>query len=208
LSVSSLRFAMILWAFCDDPVALRRLRHRDSGKRPRVALEGSGHDAAAGERDARASRVRNLGNQAVGVKAAEEASHLSRSLARVGSEGNGGARELEPQAAIGEAVKRMFATEECLEQHAVVARERIERADGSSVGRGGSRAQGVESADRAELARLQASRFGKIPVASTPDSHRPPNTWMSRPKPMNAAAAQPSSTICCSVKWWRKPSST
>src|SRR4029077_9882960 len=57
----------------------------------------------------------NFGKQAVGVKAAEEASHLSRLLARVGSEGNGGARELESQAPVGAAVKRMLATEECLD---------------------------------------------------------------------------------------------
>jgi hypothetical protein len=63
------------------------------------------------------------------MEAAKEPSHLSRLFERIGGERDGGARELQPQVPIREAVKRMLAAEEGLEENAVMARERIEGAD-------------------------------------------------------------------------------
>ncbi|MGH7856042.1 MAG: hypothetical protein ACREQY_01840 [Candidatus Binatia bacterium] len=78
--------------------------------------------------------VRNLGDQAVGVEAAEETSDLSRLLERIGGEADRRVCELAAQVAVGKAVERMLATEQRLEEHAVVARERVEGAHGSAVG--------------------------------------------------------------------------
>ena len=81
------------------------------------------------------------------MEAAEEPSHLSRLLARIGGEGDGRAGKLLAQAVVGEAVERMLAAEESLEEHAVMARERVERAHRSAIGAGGSRGQGIERAN-------------------------------------------------------------
>jgi hypothetical protein len=91
--------------------------------------------------------VRNLGDQAVGVKAAQEPSHLGRLFERIRSESDRGTRELVAQVPIGEAVKRMLAAEQRFEEHAVMARERVERADRSAIGARGSRGQGVEGSN-------------------------------------------------------------
>jgi hypothetical protein len=67
--------------------------------------------------------MRNPGDQAVGVQAAEEPSHLSRLLEWIGSESDRGARELMSEVAVGETVERMLAAEQSLEEHAVVAED-------------------------------------------------------------------------------------
>src|SRR5437899_11293779 len=81
-------------------------------------------------------------------EAAREPSHLSRLLQGVASEGDRSEPELVAQVAVAKAVKRVCAAEQRLAEHAVVARERIERSHRSAVGAGGSCGQGVESANR------------------------------------------------------------
>jgi hypothetical protein len=74
-------------------------------------LEGGGHTATAGERDAPASRVWDLGDQAVGVKAAQESTDLTRLLERVASREDWRGCELVAQVAVGEAMQCMLAAE-------------------------------------------------------------------------------------------------
>lgn len=84
----------------------------------------------------------------MGVEAAEEASHLSRLFEKVGGERDRCASELVAEISVGEAMQRMLAAEQRLEENAIVAREGIERANRSAVGARGSGGQGIEGANR------------------------------------------------------------
>ena len=73
--------------------------------------------------------------------------------------------ELVAQVAVGEAMERMLAAEQGLEEHAVGARERIEGAHRSAIGARGSRGEGIERSNRGRWVidvsqRVEVARVG------------------------------------------------
>jgi hypothetical protein len=92
--------------------------------------------------------VWDLGDQSVGVEAAQESSDLSRLLERVVSREDRLGCELAAQVAVGKAMERVLATEEGLEERAIGGRERIEGADRSAIGARGSGGEAIERPNR------------------------------------------------------------
>ena len=80
----------------------------------------------------------DFGDEAVRMKAPEEARDLTGLLFRLRGQGIRGPRELLSHNTVGEAVQGVFPRQEHLKEHALVARQGVERPDRSACGRGSS----------------------------------------------------------------------
>ena len=119
-------FARIFFAFREDVSGRSGGSSEEAGIGDLPEFDGGGHGSAAGKGNAPAAGMRNFGDERVGVKAPEEARDLSWLFLGFCCQRIQGVRQFLSHITVGETVQRVFAGQEHLEQHSLVARQRVE----------------------------------------------------------------------------------
>jgi len=119
-------FARIFFVFREDVSGGSGGGSEEAGVGDLPEFDSGGHGSAAGKGDTPAAGMRNFGDQRVGVKAPEEARDLSRLFLGFCCQRIQGLRQFLTHITVGKTVQRVFAGQEHLKQHSLVARQRVE----------------------------------------------------------------------------------